>query len=138
MKRNIIEDKQLESILARTEFPGEDESAAIEHLRQANIPERVIQKICTLEARRHKMKIWGVVAAFGLFFLLILGANEYIVNFFVFIRSAVSLFIIAVLGAIFLIGITGVICNINYARLEHFFRDQGTRAEEFFHRVFRP
>lgn len=137
MKRNIIEDKELESILTRTEFPGEDETAVIEYLRNANIPERIIQKICTLEARKQKMKIWGIVAACGLFFLIILGANEYLVNFFVFIRSAVSLFIIAVLGAIFLIGLTGVICNINYARLEHFFREQGSRAEEFFHRVFR-
>ncbi len=137
MKRNIIEDKELESILSRTEFPGEDETAVIEYLRNADIPERIIQRICTLEARKHKMKIWGIVAACGLFFLIILGANEYLVNFFVFIRSAVSLFIIAVLGAIFLIGLTGVICNINYARLEHFFREQGSRAEEFFHRVFR-
>ena len=129
---------KIDLFLHNMEFPGEDEQAVSRYVSEAGIADKVIRKISLIEARRHKLKISGIVGAAALLVLIVLRSNKNLIVMLDTIRSAISIFILAALAAITLMGIIGVLLHLDYKKLERFFRIQGTKAEDFFHKLFHP
>lgn len=136
--RNNQSDELIESVFREIEFPGEDQSAINNYLEQAQIPERVHRKLTLIEDRKHKLKLFMIVAfcAFGL--LLVLGANQYVIEFLFFFQGAVLLFITVALSAICLSGIVGILFNLDKKRLELNLKHLSEGVGDFLHKLFRP
>lgn len=132
-----LDDPAIEKVLSGIEFPGQDRSEIEAYLKKANIPETIIQKIAAMEERKHRIKIWMIIALCAFTLLLVLGANQYVTEFLVFFQGAILLFIAVALSAICLTGIIGVIMNIDRHRIEEGFRLSGERVGQFFHKLFR-
>lgn len=121
----ILKEETLASILRKIEFPGEEKSRILSFLENSDIPSTVIEKILAKEHRKHRIKVWTIIAACAFGLLMVLGANRYISEFLFFLQSAVLLFISIALMAICLTGIIGVVMNIDKKRilgLLHHFR----------------
>lgn len=131
------EDK-FDALLKRIEFPGEDVNRIEEYLRKADIPKTIIAKIFAGEERRHRIKVWTIVALCAFTLLLVLGANQYITEFLVFFQGAILLFISVALMAVCLTGVVGIIMNIDRHKIEEGLKLSGARVEDFFQKLFHP
>jgi hypothetical protein len=131
-------EKKLEALLRQIEFPGEQFGKIEEYLKKADIPKTVIDRIFAAEERRHRIKVWTIVAIGAFILLIVLGANRYITEFLVFFQSAILLFVSVALMAVCLTGIIGIIMNIDKQKIEDGVKISGERIEEFFTKMFHP
>ena len=131
-------EEKLEALLRQIEFPGEQIEKIEQYLERVNIPKTVIERIFAAEERRHRIKVWTIIALCAFTLLLVLGANHYIAEFLVFFQSAILLFISVALMAICLTGVIGIIMNIDKDKVEKGFKNSGARLEEFFTKMFHP
>jgi len=135
-----MEEKEtkIETLLRQIEFPGEPFEKIEEYLAKADIPKAVIDRIFAAEERRHRIKVWTIIAIAAFTLLVVLGANRYIAEFLVFFQSAILLFISVALMAICLTGVIGIIMNIDKQKIEESVKISGERIEEFFTKMFHP
>ena len=130
-----LPEQEIETYLSEIEFPGEDDRKIKEYLEKADIPEAVIRNIQAAYERKHRMKIWGIVAALSLLLLLILGADQYVIGFLFFLQSAITLFLAVALSVVFLTGLIGFIFNIDFSKIEKLFHHNGSIGD-FINRLF--
>jgi hypothetical protein len=135
-----LDDNVIEDLFKQYEFPGENKLEIETYLKNTDIPEYVRRKIVILEDRRHKFKIFAILAvcAFGL--LLVLGANQYVAEFLFFFQGAVLLFATVALAAICLTGIIGILMNIDKKMVhtvEENLKQSGERLGAFFQNLFK-
>lgn len=124
-------DAQLNSVLASTEYPGEDEAGIAKYIKSVNITNNVMHGIALRKKSIQKTIFWALFAVANLLFLYISGTDSSIVSYYVKAGLVFTSLFYLFIGLTFIGAVFGLIMNLDTSwvhklllKIIHYFKKQ--------------
>jgi hypothetical protein len=111
-------ERQIEAILSRTRFPGEDEGAILEYLDSVNFTDTVMKQVLAEHRTGRKAVVWGALAMFTLLLLVFFGVGGTLSSAVPVVPDILYNFIFLFLGMTFLGSVIGIVLSLDTSWFE--------------------
>jgi len=113
------EQTQLDVLLRRVEYPGEEPGRIAEYLESVGFVDQVMRRVHELSRQSRRTVLWGLFAVLNLLLLVLFGTNSLFIPEFFALQAELALFFFLFLGITLLGSLAGLVLSLDTRWLEH-------------------